>query len=95
MRVNLHTEIKLPGIKYHEMVTIIKYLFATFAEDEYSDSAIYNMLYISYRMNYNGAYVIKELGKHEAFWEDPELWHRLIEFVRGNRDEISKKGKYQ
>lgn len=59
MRANLHTEIKLPAIKYHEMTTIVKYLFATFAEEEHNEATLYNLLYISYRMNYNGVYVIK------------------------------------
>ena len=41
------------------MTTILKYLFATGSEEENNYSMLYNLLYISYRMNHNGVYVIR------------------------------------
>lgn len=29
--------------------------------------------------------MIRELGKHEEFWKNKELWENLIEFVKGAR----------
>lgn len=79
MRSNLHTEIKLPAVKYHEMTTIIKYLFATCAEEDKNEQTLYNIMYIGYRMTYNGNFIIKELSKHnESYWESADRWYSLI-----------------
>jgi len=43
---------------------------------------LYNLLYISYRVRYNDQYLIKELGKHEDFWRNMNLWQNIIEYIK-------------
>jgi hypothetical protein len=30
---------------------------------------------------------MKEIGKHENFWQGVEIWERLINYIRGVREE--------
>ena len=73
-------------MKYREITALIKYIFAHTAEiEEENYSILYSVLYISYRIRYNEDYLIKEFGRQEEYWRNPQIWFKIIEYVKKSK----------
>ena len=60
----LHTEIRLSKVKFRELATILKYIFAVAVENKDSQAILYNLLYIASRVKHHHQLLIAELGRH-------------------------------
>lgn len=89
LKNSLYTQLTLNNLKFRELATIIKYIFAIVVEVESNEGILYNLLYISSKVRHKDQYLIRQLGKHEQFWTNFTLWQDLLEFVR----EVKSKGK--
>ncbi len=59
LKSSLYTEIKLNNVKFRELASIVKYIFAIVVEAEDNEGILYSLLYISYRVRCKDQYLIK------------------------------------
>ncbi len=83
IRSKLHTELNLSVVKFHELMAILKYIFAASIEEEGGNSLkLYAIMFIGYRVRHGHSYLLREISKGTNYWEDSDVWFSIIDFLK-------------
>lgn len=80
---NLKLDVNLTIDKYHDVQSMIKFIFASMMETEESrEQILINVLRVSSKVRAPNKWLLKELKAYQLFWKDVQLWRSLYNYVK-------------